>query len=167
MSKFSFKENIDSITINRHAKVLVKDTKNTNLFKIGAVSNRNFNLILLPTERCNFRCIYCYEDYSVGKMKQETILGIKGLLDRRCADLDRLNVSWFGGEPLVAKSIVFEISEYATKLTHKYAGLVYTGDMTTNGYLLNYDTAKALADVGVRNYQISLDGPRDVHNQGH
>ncbi|MCA1992634.1 MAG: radical SAM protein [Coleofasciculus sp. S288] len=155
----------DSISIDSHGKTVINDTENTNLTKIGARANRNLQLIILPTEKCNFRCTYCYEDYSVGKMKQETVLGIKALLDRRCADLEHLNLSWFGGEPLVAKSTVFEISEYAMELTHKYSGLVYIGDMTTNGYLLNYDTAKALADVGVRHYQISLDGSRDVHNQ--
>jgi uncharacterized protein len=50
-------------------------------------------------------------------------------------------------------------------LTHKHAKLRYKSDVTTNGYLLDYKTALALADVGVQEYQISLDGPREVHNQ--
>ncbi|ARV62835.1 radical SAM domain-containing protein [Nostocales cyanobacterium HT-58-2] len=133
--------------------------------KIATASNRNFHLIILPTEKCNFRCTYCYEDFSVGKMKKETILGIKALLDKRCADLDYLSISWFGGEPLTAKDIVLEISEYAMSLTQKYPKLTYKGDMTTNGYLLDYNTATALADVGMRSYQISLDGPREIHNK--
>jgi uncharacterized protein len=98
-------------------------------------------------------------------MKRETIIGIKALLERRCTDLDFLRVSWFGGEPLAAKDIVIEISEYATALALKYPQLRYQANMTTNGYFLNYDTAAALVDVGVRSYQISLDGPRDIHNK--
>ena len=38
------------------------------------------HLILLPTEACNFRCTYCYEDFRLGRMEpvveqQEYALG--------------------------------------------------------------------------------------------
>lgn len=130
------------------------------------LSNKYFQLIILPTEKCNFRCTYCYEDFAVGRMKKETILGIKSLLEKRCINnLDYLKISWFGGEPLTAKDTVLEISDYATSLSKKYPNLYYAGTMTTNGYLLDYNTASRFADVGVRAYQISIDGPRDVHNK--
>ncbi len=129
------------------------------------LSNRYFHLIILPTEKCNFRCSYCYEDFALGRMKKETVLGIKALLERRCADLDYLKISWFGGEPLTAKDIVLEISEYAMALTNKYPKLNYQGDITTNGYLLDSNTTAVLTEHGVQHYQISLDGPRDIHNK--
>ncbi|RCJ26663.1 hypothetical protein A6S26_14835 [Nostoc sp. ATCC 43529] len=136
-----------------------------NLRRVGLISNRYLQLIVMPTEKCNFRCTYCYEDFAVGRMKQETIRGIQSLIDRRCTDLEHLQISWFGGEPLTAKDIVFEISEYVMALVRKYPQLRYEGDMTTNAYFLDYNTTVALADVGVRSYQISLDGPREVHNK--
>lgn len=136
-----------------------------NILHAKLLSKQIFNPIIMPTERCNFRCTYCYEDFSVGRMRKEIICGIKALLEKRCTDLDYLNISWFGGEPLIAKDIVLEISEYAMTLTHKYPKLRYKGDMTTNGYLLDYNTAAALADVGVQSYQISLDGPREIHDK--
>jgi uncharacterized protein len=37
--------------------------------------------------------------------------------------------------------------------------------MTTNAYRLDPPTFSALANVGVLNYQISLDGPREIHNR--
>ena len=37
-----------------------------------AISPRIQELILLPTEKCNFRCTYCYEDFELGKMSEET-----------------------------------------------------------------------------------------------
>jgi uncharacterized protein len=98
-------------------------------------------------------------------MKKDTIIGIKALLERRCTDLDYLNISWFGGEPLTAKDIVLEISEYAMTLTRNYPKLRYKGDMTTNGYFLDLETIVELLDRGVQSYQISLDGPREVHNK--
>lgn len=147
-------------TIDKHT-----ETYDDNIRRARIVSNRCLELIILPTEQCNFRCTYCYEDFSVGRMKKETIIGIKALLDRRCSDLDFLNISWFGGEPLAAKDIVLEISEHATKLANKYSKFRYYGNMTTNGYFLDHNMAASLADVGVLRYQISLDGPRDVHNK--
>ena len=136
-----------------------------NLKRARLISDQVFELIILPTEQCNFRCIYCYEDFSRGRMKPEIISGIKALLEKRCPNLNYLNVSWFGGEPLVAKDIVLDISEYAISLTGKYSHLHYSGSMTTNAYLLNLNTASALANVGVRHYQISFDGPREIHNK--
>lgn len=135
------------------------------IIKAQLLSSKFFNLIILPTENCNFRCTYCYEDFAVGRMKKETILGIKALLEKRCSDLDYLHISWFGGEPLVAKDIVYEISEYATKLANQYPNLLYKANMTTNGYLLDNDTSTALTNAGVRQFQISLDGPREIHNE--
>lgn len=157
----------ENLKISQNGKILVEDSNDTKSTKIAARSNRNFHLIILPTEKCNFRCTYCYEDYAAGRMKKETIQGIKALLERRCAeeDLEFLNVGWFGGEPLLAKDIILEIAEYAKSLSQKYPRLSYIGDMTTNGYLLDYKTLTALEDVGVRDYQISLDGHREVHNQ--
>lgn len=154
----------DSLTIDNTGKISPRDTQDKKLMKMG-ISNYYFQLIILPTEKCNFRCTYCYEDFAAGRMKQETILGIQALLESRCADLRYLNISWFGGEPLTAKDIVLEISEYAMSLAYRYPKLRYIGDMTTNAYLLDYKTVAILANVGVREYQISLDGPREVHDK--
>jgi uncharacterized protein len=155
----------EKISIDTVGRTIVKDNTSKNLLKIGAALNKHFELIILPTEKCNFRCTYCYEDFAAGLMKPEIISGIKQLLKQRVADLETLNLSWFGGEPLTAKNVVLEISEYAKSLASQYSQLTYSGGMTTNGYLLDYETAKDLADVGVQKYQISLDGSREIHNK--
>lgn len=129
------------------------------------LSNKFLQLTILPTEKCNFSCAYCYENFATGRMKKETILGIKTLLDKRCSSLDYLHISWFGGEPLVAKDIVNEISEHATKLANQYPNLLYKASMTTNGYFLDNNTSTALTKIGVRQFQVSLDGSREIHNK--
>lgn len=154
----------DSLNIDSIGKISANSTHPKKLINMG-ISNLYFQLFILPTEKCNFRCTYCYEDFAAGRMKKETIQGIKALLEKRCADLRYLSISWFGGEPLIAKDIVLEISEYAKSLVFRYPKLRYLGDMTTNAYLLDYKTIAALANVGVRSYQISLDGPREIHNK--
>ena len=155
----------ENISINTAGKTIVKDNANENLSKIGEASNKHFELIILPTEKCNFRCTYCYEDFAAGRMKPETISAIKKLLEKRATDLKTLHISWFGGEPLTAKNVVLKISEYAKYLASQHPQLSYSGSMTTNAYSLNYKTANDLANVGVRRYQISLDGPQEVHNK--
>src|SRR5215211_2329775 len=74
--------------------------------------NESLHLIVLPTEQCNFRCTYCYEDFSIGRMSSEVIQGVKRLIDRRLPSLKSLSVSWFGGEPLLGRAIVEDISEH-------------------------------------------------------
>jgi uncharacterized protein len=143
----------------------VTETNSDNLRRAQLITDKYLHLILMPTEKCNFRCTYCYEDFAVGRMSRDTVMGIKALLDRRANDLEKLQFSWFGGEPLIAKNIVLEISEYATGLVRKYPKLRYESDMTTNAYFLDHSTISSLAEVGVRFYQISLDGPRDIHDK--
>lgn len=129
------------------------------------VSNRYLELIILPTEQCNFRCSYCYEDFSVGKMKRNTVEAIKNLILRRIGGLDVIKISWFGGEPLVAKDIIFELSEFVFAQAQRYPSLKYVSGMTTNAFLLKEQTLKRLVHLGVTHYQISLDGTEEKHNQ--
>jgi uncharacterized protein len=142
-----------------------KLSKSDNLKRAELISDKLLSLTILPTEQCNFRCVYCYEDFSIGKMQPETITGIKSLIERRSPQLRHLQLSWFGGEPLVAKDIVMDISAYAQLLASQFADLNYSGSMTTNGYLLDISTLHSLVDVGVTHYQISLDGPEEVHDR--
>lgn len=122
----------------------------------SAFSQRRLHLILFPTEKCNFRCNYCYEDFEIGRMRPEVVSAIKTLLDRRMDELAALDLSWFGGEPLLAKDIVFDLSEHVQQRVKPE--LRYQAYMTTNGYLLNLDTAARLIALGVTTFQISLDG---------
>jgi uncharacterized protein len=132
---------------------------------LSLITNRHLELIIFPTEQCNFRCTYCYEEFLIGKMKAGVVDGIKKLIMRRADKLDSLKISWFGGEPLAAKNIVFEISEFIQKLLVDYPNLKYMSDMTTNAYQLDEKTLHKLVALGINNFQISLDGTEDIHNK--
>jgi len=123
----------------------------------------HLNLIILPTEKCNFRCTYCYENFDVGRMKPWVVEAIKKLLLARTADLDSLSLSWFGGEPLLAKNIVLDLSRYAAEIAREHS-IQYAANMTTNGFFLDLATAEALVMAGVNFYQISLDGYGEDHD---
>ncbi|MFJ9842509.1 radical SAM protein [Kitasatospora sp. NPDC101155] len=130
----------------------------------ASLTNQILHLIVLPTEQCNFRCTYCYEDFAVGRMGEPTVAALKRLIDRRAAGLRRLHLSWFGGEPMLARGIVEEVSAHATELAADRDGFEFHADMTTNGYLLDAEAARDLAALGVGQYQISLDGPAAAHD---
>ena len=127
--------------------------------------NDNFHLILLPTEQCNFRCTYCYEDFTIGRMSSEIIQGVKRFIERRLDGLRFLSVSWFGGEPLLARDIIEDISEHIVALVDGQPNIKYSGEMTTNGYHLDLTMLAQLKSLGICYYQISLDGPKQFHDQ--
>lgn len=133
---------------------------------LKSITNEYLELIILPTEKCNFRCLYCYEDFSIGKMKAPVVKGIKNLIRHRVEQqLKQLRISWFGGEPLLAKNVIVEISQFATQMVENFPDFKYVGAMTTNGYLLDIDLLQTLVKLGIRDYQISLDGIPEIHNK--
>ena len=137
-----------------------------NLERYGyLITPRSLGLIVLPTEQCNFRCTYCYEDFSrpLG-MNRETIEGIKALLDKRAElGLNFLNISWFGGEPLLAFESIKQIMHHSAELSINY-GVTVQSDATTNGYLLTFPVLKELVESYVTKFQISFDGDKELHN---
>jgi uncharacterized protein len=130
---------------------------------LTALDDRVLQLIIMPTEACNFRCSYCYEDFALGRMKPTLVAAIKALISKRSNELDCLKISWFGGEPLLARSIVLEISQHANALGAAQ-DFLFQSDMTTNAFLLTDRVVSDLVSVGVNEFQVSLDGPKQNHD---
>lgn len=129
-----------------------------------ALNTERFKLILFPTERCNFRCIYCYEDHIGNKMSMEIVESVKRFLIMKIPTVKLFELEWFGGEPLLAKDIVREITKLAQRLCLEH-NVTFVSVMTTNGYLLDLDTFKELLSLGINSFQITFDGDRDNHNK--
>lgn len=129
-----------------------------------ALTSEKLELILLPTEQCNFRCTYCYEDFAIGKMRPGVVAGVKALIEARATDLAHFHITWFGGEPLAAYDIVKDISHTAKQAMHASGGR-FTSEMTTNGFTLSQTRVVELANLGLHKYQISIDGAEEDHNK--
>jgi len=132
---------------------------------VSCFSNRRLELIVMPTEQCNFRCTYCYEDFRLGRMNSNTIESLRSLLSNRIDKLDQLYISWFGGEPLAAADIVLDLSSHAAGLAAKRPKMSYRAGITTNGYLLNQELLDQMAANRILDFQITLDGPKEIHDQ--
>lgn len=123
-----------------------------------------FELILLASEDCNFRCTYCYEDFARGTMQPWVREGIKKLVEAKISHLRYLNIGWFGGEPLYGLTAIEELAPYLQDLARRHS-VRYTSHMTTNGYLLTPEVAEKLLAWGCTTFQITIDGLPEDHNR--
>jgi len=132
------------------------------------LENKVSALTLQVTQQCNLRCEYCV--YSGGyhnrghannRMSRETALKAIDFLFTHSKDAKRLNIGFYGGEPLLEFKLIKECMEYAVK---KSEGRLLTFGITTNGTLLNDEIADFFEkhDVAVL---ISLDGPKEIHDK--
>jgi uncharacterized protein len=135
--------------------------------RIAAIENRDYQLIINPTQECNFNCWYCYETHPRGYMTEKTIEKIKKHI-RQMIEVHRitgLSVGWFGGEPLLYfDEVVYPISLYAKELC---AGnqLPFGCGVTTNASKINSDMIKKMNEIALSNFQITLDGGEKRHNR--
>lgn len=162
-------EELDSEKILKKQGLIVDDDvdeeKKALLKYMKAIDNGRLELIILPTMNCNFRCPYCYENREGGIMSDETIDNIVSFTQKIIVGAKSIHVSWFGGEPLVALSVIEKLSDKLMRLARVYKK-PYTSSMTTNGYLLSYEIfMKLYRKYHVTSYQITLDGRAQFHNK--
>lgn len=127
------------------------------LNKVKSFLNGIFMATLMPTEGCNFRCPYCYEDHNRGGMTRDTLDRIKEYIAAQAPHYKQVVLAWFGGEPTLCKDTVLEVSELVQNL-QKQCGFQYAANMTTNGYLLDEKLFRQFYQAGITSYQITLDG---------
>jgi len=132
--------------------------------QLACLASNTLHLVLLPTEQCNFRCTYCYETFEHKKMAPPVVAGVKALIDHRAADLELLELGWFGGEPFLALDIIEDISRHAIARSRE-RGFAFAASATTNGYFLDSETFRKALDIGIIAYQISLDGGEELHDK--
>lgn len=122
-------------------------------------------LVICPTMGCNFDCPYCFENHQGGRMTEHVQADIVSLAERllKVSRTGRIEVCWFGGEPLMAPDIIESLSGKLMPLAEKY-GAFYDADLITNGYLLSPVIIKMLERVRVSLIQVTLDGIGAEHD---
>lgn len=119
--------------------------------------NQSLHITMMPTEGCNFRCPYCYEDHAPNTMRRQVLDRIQEYITQQALKFERIHISWFGGEPTLCKDTVLETALLLQNL-QKNHGFQYTSSMTTNGYLLNKSDLLLYFNAGITTFQITLDG---------
>lgn len=129
-------------------------------------SSGEYTITINPTLACNMSCWYCYESHkNMPAMSADVKQSVLLLIDKLLADnkLKRLNLSFFGGEPLLYfDKVVVDIINHA-KMQCKAFDAKLSIHFTTNAYLLTDNVLKQLEGLDV-SFQITIDGGKQVHD---
>lgn len=123
-------------------------------------------LTIVPTDRCNLGCHYCYEEKrSWVIMSDETQEKLKKFADVyvNSTPTERLSVIWFGGEATLHMKAVENLSKHFIALC-KEKGIVYDPFMVTNGTTLTDYMIERLERCEIKSLQITVDGLQEDHD---
>lgn len=132
--------------------------------RIARYGTGSLGLGIMLTLDCNFACPYCYQPRVDKWMSHELQRGLVRYVNKMMESKHRLVIEWFGGEPLLGIAEIRELSERFLQICEKNRAH-YAASITTNGYLLSEQIARELSQLGVRNAQVTIDGPPDIHNR--
>lgn len=150
--KYLISDDIDEIAIIENRK------------KSGIKDKNRLDIIIMPTLDCNFACVYCYEYHRPSRMSNETETALKKWLLQQIPNYKVVMLHWFGGEPLLGFKNVISIANHARQVANE-AGVFYVTHMTTNGYLLTQENIQDLLTAKIYDFQITVDGVPETHNQ--
>ena len=122
-------------------------------------------LTICVTDACNFACPYCFQQSKNRHMPEEVQHALVRFVEGRLATgrHDRLEIDWFGGEPLLALGTVESLSGQLMDLAQRH-GVDYRALVHTNGYLLDQAAVDVLERCSVRNVLVTIDGDRASHD---
>jgi uncharacterized protein len=125
-------------------------------------------LVLNVNTGCNLSCTYCYkEDLAKPadgrKMNFVTAARSVDLLLEAGAARDRVNIVFFGGEPLTNVALIKQVVSYAEAAAAR-AGKNMDFSMTTNATLLTPPLIEYF-DAHRFGISVSMDGPKVIHDR--
>ena len=104
------------------------------------------SLTIAPTLACNFDCPYCFENKRGGTIDKETqSLILEFLKEKLSHGVKKMDLTWYGGEPLICFDIIKEMCREIVTITSQLDVQCKMG-MITNGYLINNEVADLLEE---------------------
>ena len=119
--------------------------------------------IVIPTLKCNHRCVYCHAGVSNCEGKDMSEETAKKIVDFIFESPSRnITIEFQGGEPLLRFDIIKVIHQYALHVNEKKKkDLLFT--IVTNLSLMDEEKLKYFIDNDIA-ICTSLDGPEELHN---
>ena len=134
--------------------------------RIERFQTNNASVTIALTSKCNFRCPYCFEDVANGETAHGEVLEAIGkyVVSKIESGLKHLDVTWFGGEPLLCMHSMEKLASLFYERCQAL-GCGYSSMAITNGYLLTREAAARLKAAHVEAVQITIDGPGEMHDK--
>ena len=118
--------------------------------------------ILHITKECNFNCSYCYQEKTNEFMGEDVAIKLVDFAynDAIANNKKNASISFYGGEPLLCKNLIYRVVEYCKK----NVGVKFDFKMTTNGWYLDKDFINYASE---NNFDIalSIDGIKIAHDK--
>lgn len=155
---FDYLEEKCIIRTERNEKRFVEEYRN----RFSPLFNGTSLHILVPTLRCNHKCVYCHalskpmkaKDYD---MTKETADRVVDFISQTPAPV--ITIEFQGGEPLVNFPIIKHVVSKAKKINK-----VVNFCVVTNFTLMDNEKMKFFIENNF-NINTSLDGPEELHNK--
>ena len=117
------------------------------------------------TYSCNFKCPYCYQNdikssVTMDKNIEEKLYTFFEKV-KAANELEVVDFTFIGGEPLLCTDLMLRIRENADKI---FSHIKRRYSIVSNGYLLNSDMILKLKPYKWEFVQITLDGTKSIHD---
>lgn len=120
---------------------------------------------LVLTEGCNLACSYCFEKNMLGYKKMPLNIAVNAvdLLIDYSSDRPDLNITYFGGEPLLNYSVIRYTTDYAKQKAAARNKSIHF-NMTSNGTLLTESMIDYFCQNKIK-ILLSVDGLKRTHDK--
>lgn len=126
---------------------------------------KKLSVMILLTSQCNCNCTYCYEKNETETFSnnfdcKKIVSFIDSYMESSNAT-EKIEVIYYGGEPLLMKGAIDEVSSC---LSPKY-GKRFSFAIITNGTLLDSKDILRWEHLGLKVLKITIDGNKESHNK--
>lgn len=137
-----------------------------NSFETASQTNSDiFNYTIQPSANCQLGCEYCgqiHEKLNLTNHQSEKIFQyLKTQIEKN--DYKGIHITWYGAEPLMGMDSIRYLSEKLIEFS-KSKGIKYDAFIITNGLAMKENIFEELAKYNITNYQITLDGTEQYHD---
>ncbi|WP_028509317.1 radical SAM protein [Ruminococcus sp. NK3A76] len=124
--------------------------------------NKQINLLIMPSNRCNMKCIYCFHGDALSHSPIMSLETFKKTIDVAAYDYETIQIVWHGGEPLMTSMDFYEKAySYCQNLNTRFLFSIQT-----NATLINDKWIELIKKTNTK-VGVSFDGITNEKTRGH
>lgn len=132
-----------------------------------SLNNEKISMVIALGMSCNYKCTYCFQSSAnhSESMSDETALNIAEFICKRLSkspNTKKLNIRWFGGEPLLYMHQIKLISDSVISYAQSH-NIEFTAGIITNGLFLTKRNVDFLNSLHVTTAQVTVDGTEQIY----